>query len=121
MLLVFRGRKTGRLYSTPVSYLREGGVVTAFTDSPWQRNLIGGAPVTLYLKGKATEGFAKVIGDRDAVTEGLTHFLRQVRSDARYYGVGFDADGQPIREEVERGAQDHVMLRIQLNMGKNTE
>jgi len=115
MLLEFRGRKSGRVYSTPVSYLREGNVVTAFTDSPWQRNLLGGAPVTLYLKGKAVKGKAKVINDRDAVVEALTRHLRQVRFDARFYGVSFDADGQPIKEEVERGAQQHVMLKIELS------
>jgi hypothetical protein len=114
MLLQFRGRKTGKVYSTPVSYLREGDIVTAFTDSPWQRNLLGGAPVTVYLKGTAVKGVAKVIDDRDAVTKGLSHFLRRVRSDARVYGVSFDAKGQPIREQVERGSQHHVMLKIQL-------
>ena len=115
MLLLFRGRKTGRVYSTPLSYLREGDVVTAFTDSPWQRNLLGGAPVTVYLKGKAVAGFAEVIDDRDAVTEALTHHLRHLRFDARFYGVSFDADGQPIREQVESGSQHHVMLKIQLS------
>ena len=115
MLLEYRGRKTGRVYSTPVSYLREGDVVTAFTDSPWQRNLLGGAPVTVYLKGKAVAGFAEVIDDRDAVTEALTHHLRHVRFDARFYGVNFDTDGQPIREQVERGSQHHVLLKIHLS------
>jgi hypothetical protein len=113
-LLVFRGRKSGKLYSTPVSYLREGDVVTVFTDSPWQRNLHDGAPVTLYLKGKAVEGFAEVIDDRAVVTEGLTHFLLCNRFDARFYGVSFDASGRPIREQVESGSQHHVMLNIML-------
>jgi len=115
MLLEFRGRKSGKLYSTPVSYMREGDVVTAFTDSPWQRNLLGGAPVTVYLKGKAVEGYCEVIDDGDAVSEGLTHFLLQNRWVAGFYGVSFDVDGQPILEEVERGSQQHVMLRIQLS------
>jgi hypothetical protein len=115
MLLECRGRKTGRVYRIPVSYLREGDVVTAFTDSPWQRNLLGGAPVTVYLKGKAVEGFAEVIDDRDAVTKALTHHLRRVRFDARFYGVSFDTDGQPIREQVERGSQHHVLLKIHLS------
>jgi hypothetical protein len=114
MLLEFRGRKTGKLYCTPVSYLREGDVVTAFTDSPWQRNLCGGAPVTLYLKGKPVKGFAEVIDDRAVVTEGLMHYLPHVRSDAGFYGVSFDTYGQPMREQVERGSQEHVMLRIRL-------
>ena len=115
MLLEFRGRKTGKAYCTPVSYLREGDEVTSFTDSPWHRNLLGGAPVTLYLKGKAVKGFAKVIDDRNAVTEALTRHLRHNRVDARYYGVSLDKDGQPIWEEVERGSQGHVMLKIQLS------
>jgi len=115
MLLVFRGRKTGKVYSTPVSYQREGDVVTAFTDSPWYRNLLGGAPVILYLKGKAVEGFAEAIDDRDAVTEGLAHYLLHARFDAKFYGVSFDADGQPIREQVERGSRHHVMLKIRLS------
>lgn len=115
MLIEFRGRKTGTVYSTPVSYLREGDVVTSFTDSRWHRNLTGGAPVTVYLKGKAVKGFAEVIDNRDAVTEALTNVLRHVRSDARYYGVHFDASGQPIREQVEKGSQHHVLLKIRLS------
>jgi hypothetical protein len=115
MLLEFRGHKTGRVYCTPVSYLREGDVVIAFTDSPWQRNLLGGAPVTMYLKGKPVEGLAEVIDNRDAVTEGLTRFLLHDRFNAKFFGVSFDTDGQPIRKQVERGSRDHVMLKIQLS------
>jgi len=114
MLLVFRGRKTGKVYSTPVSYLREGDEVIAFTDSPWQRNLLGGAPVTMYLKGKVVDGIGDVIDDRDAVTEGLTRLLRRFPFNARFFGVSFDADGQPIREQVARGSQGHVMLKISI-------
>ncbi len=33
-----------------------------------------------------------------------------------FYGVSFDADGQPIGEQVERGSQHHVMLNIQLSV-----
>jgi hypothetical protein len=118
MLLVFRGRKSGRVYSTPVSYLREGDVVTAFTDSRWQYNLRGEAPVlvTVYLKGKAVRGLAEVVTDREAITESLTRLLRNVPFNAKYFGVHFDADGQPIREQVERGSQHHVMVKIQLSV-----
>jgi hypothetical protein len=114
MVLEFHGRKTGKVYTIPVSYLREGDVVIAFTDSPWQRNMVGGAPVTLYLKGKPVSGFAQVVKDRDEVTEGLTRFIRAFHFNARYFGVSFDADGEPIREQVERGSQHHVMIKIQL-------
>ena len=34
LLVTFTGRKSGKAYTTPVSYMREGDIVF-FTDSPW--------------------------------------------------------------------------------------
>jgi hypothetical protein len=41
MLLTFTGRKSGRRYTIPVRYLREGETLLTLTDSPWWRNLSG--------------------------------------------------------------------------------
>jgi hypothetical protein len=49
-----------------------------------------------------------------AVADGLRAFLRQVRTDARFYGVKYDADGEPNRDDVQRAAQRVVMLCVQL-------
>ena len=51
-LLSFTGRRTGRRYTTPVAYTRDGADrLLLSTDSPWWRNLAGGAPVSLRLAG----------------------------------------------------------------------
>jgi hypothetical protein len=39
----------------------------------------------------------------------------QVRTDARFYQVKFDEDGEPNWEDVQRAAQRITMLRIRLN------
>jgi hypothetical protein len=49
MLITFTGRKSGKTYTTPISYTRNDDLVTAFTHAKWVRNLDGGAPVTLII------------------------------------------------------------------------
>ena len=115
MLITFTGRKTGQRYTTPISYRREGNKVTAFTGAKWSRNLVGGAPVTLNIKNKDYQGTADVVQDKEAVAAGLRSFLNQVRSDARFYQVKFDDDGQPNWQDVQQAAQRCVMLQVQLN------
>jgi deazaflavin-dependent oxidoreductase (nitroreductase family) len=72
MLMTVRGRKTGRLYTTPVSYHEEGKVVRFFSGKhqKWVKNLAGGAVVTLRLRGKDVQGTAALSTD-DAESQQL--------------------------------------------------
>ena len=115
MLISFTGRKSGKIYTTPISYYRKGDLVTAFTRARWSKNLTGGAPVTLRIKNVDYQGQANIVSeDKAAVAEGLRDFLRAVRFDARFYQVTFDDDGEPNWEEVQRGAEQVTMIRVQL-------
>lgn len=62
MLITFTGRKTGRQYTTPVAYGRQGDTLYFFSgkDRKWVNNLRGGAPVTLRLQGRDVPGRAEV-------------------------------------------------------------
>ena len=121
MLITFTGRKSGRSYTTPISYDREGDLVTAFTGARWWKNLSGGAPVTLNVKNREYQGRADVVADdKEAVARGLQTFLRSVRFDARFYGVKFDPDGEPNWEDVRRAAERCVMLQVRLDGSADT-
>ena len=116
MLITFTGRKSGKKYTTPISYLREGDMVTAFSHARWTKNLAGGAPVSLNIKNKAYHGQAKIVSeDKEAIASELQRFLNVVRSDARFYQVTFDEDGRPNWEDVQRAAQNSTLLKIQIN------
>lgn len=116
MLITFKGRKSGRHYTTPISYARDGDTVLAFTSAKWLRNLAGGAPVTLNIKNKEYRGFAEVVSeDKEAVAEGLRYFLNFARFDARIYKVKFDQDGQPNREDCRKAAQGTNMIQIRIS------
>ena len=113
MLVTFTGRKSGKTYTTPVSYMQTDGAVTLFTHATWWRNLVGGAPVTLRIRGKQVQGKTDVIEDNPkAVAEGLSAHLLTNHFDAKYYHVTYGADGKPNPEEVLRGAEGVVMVRF---------
>jgi deazaflavin-dependent oxidoreductase (nitroreductase family) len=115
LLITFTGRKSGKAYTTPVSYSQYDDLVYVFSHNTWWKNLRGGAPVTLLIRGRELQGLAKpVAGDKQAIAAGLMAHLRKVPSDARYYGVTFDDHHNPRAEEVDQAAQTVVMIRIRL-------
>jgi deazaflavin-dependent oxidoreductase (nitroreductase family) len=115
LLITFTGRKSGKTYTTPVDYSQDGDQVYIFTHAGWWKNLRGGAPVTLRIRGRDLQGLAEPFAeDKGAVAAGLSQHLRKVPGDARYYGVTFDDHGNPRAEEVEKAAQTVVMIRTRL-------
>ena len=115
-LITFTGRKSGKTYTTPVSYSQENNLVRIFTHAMWWKNLTGGAEVTLRLRGRDVRGSAEPVpDDKEAVAKDLREHLKIVRQDARFYGVAFDPDGQPNADDIIRAAQDTIMVRIRLD------
>jgi deazaflavin-dependent oxidoreductase (nitroreductase family) len=115
LLITFTGRKSGKTFTTPVDYSQDGDQVYIFTHANWWKNLRNDASVTLHLRGRDLQGIAEPVAeDKQTVAAGLSEHLRKVPSDARYYGVTFDDHNQPRAEEVEKAAQNVVMIRIRL-------
>ena len=115
LLITFTGRKSGKSYTTPVSYSQTDDQVTIFTHADLLKNLRSGASVTLLLQGRELQGIAEPVAeDKRAVAAGLIEHLRKVPSDARYYGVTFDDHKKPRADDVEKAVQTVVMIRIRL-------
>lgn len=115
LLITFTGRKSGKTYTTPVSYSQDGEQVHIFTHADWWKNLRSGMPVTLRIRGREYQGLPEPVAeDKQAIAAGLATHLRQVQSDARYYGVTFDDQGNPKADEVKQAVQNVVMIRLRL-------
>ncbi len=55
MVVTTIGRKTGRRFSTPVGYLRDGDTIIALSirgESNWYRNMLHNQTATLEIKGR---------------------------------------------------------------------
>ncbi|VAW32125.1 hypothetical protein MNBD_CHLOROFLEXI01-128 [hydrothermal vent metagenome] len=118
MLITIAGRKSGKKYTLPVSYVREGNKVICSTDRAvrlWWRNLRGGANVTLWLRGKEVTGQATVIyDDPEAIAKGIETMLKYVPRDAKYYNVRLDGGKRPLAEDIAQSAQHRVIVEIKI-------
>ena len=115
MLIHFKGRKSGKAYVTPLGYTREGDTITCFTDSPWWKNLEGGAPVGVTIKGKELKGFATVVSDKEKVVEYVGQHLRSGDPEAvRRMAVSVPKGYLPTDDELTIMMRDRVLIRIQL-------
>ncbi len=100
MLITFTGRRTGKTYTTPVEYRREGDtiLVSSFKDRRWWKNLQGGAPVRLRVRGQDLPGVAQVF------TQDMRNFEPALR--AMYPRMS--------PQLIERLAPHKVMIWIEL-------
>jgi deazaflavin-dependent oxidoreductase (nitroreductase family) len=63
MLVHHIGRKTGKHYRQPVSYVRHGDVLLTPGGGRWTRNLRQGSPVRIRLAGREVTARAELIAD----------------------------------------------------------
>jgi len=116
MLITVTGRRSGRLITTPVQFVRDGDDVLVTSDRrrKWWRNLRGGAAVTIRLKGEQLSGRGDVTDDRQAVAEGIAAYLRAAPAAARWFKIALDSEGRPDPADLARAAEERVVTRIRM-------
>lgn len=115
MLITVTGRKSGKSITTPVNYYQEGDTLWVISnrERTWWRNLKGGVPVKLHLRGREKSGFGEVLLDEAAVAPQIGEYVRHLPISARSLGVHIQ-DGQPDPADLRRLAKERVMIRIKL-------
>ena len=118
MLLTFIGRKSGRRYTIPVGYQVEpgpdGDTLIVFSHHNWWKNLRGGKPVTVRVRGEQHQGMATPQTDAEAM-------LGRVRAFVDRHGVenlrrlGMSLEGEPTDEALRQAAAGSVVIEVVLN------
>jgi deazaflavin-dependent oxidoreductase (nitroreductase family) len=116
MVINYTGRKSGKAYRLPVSYLRldDTLLTISFKNRTWWRNLRGGASVTVHLQGKDVSARAEVVEDDQAVVDGLRAFIGKSQPAARMLGVNLDESRQPEPESLHQAAKLRVIVLTKL-------
>jgi deazaflavin-dependent oxidoreductase (nitroreductase family) len=117
MIIEFTGRKSGRRYATPVAYVREGDRLLLSTDSPWWRNLAGGAPVRVRLQGRDMAGTGTAVTDPEAAAVIIRRLVDAIPS--YYRPAGLVRDGGRVSDaEIGRAvATGRVGIQVDLEQG----
>ena len=105
MLITFPGRRSGKHYTTPISYVQQGHTLLLGVGGPWWKNLRGGVPVQVRLHGKTYAGHAEAWADEAAMTRVYRTILAQNPTQARFMGVAATSDGQPASHDIQQALQ----------------
>ena len=113
MLITVTGCKTGKQYTTPVGYFRQGVDLWVLTsrDRTWWRNLKGGAEVKLLLRRERIAAIAEPELEAACVEVHLLEYLQHIPQAAKSMGIRVQ-NGQADREEIRQAARDRLFVRI---------
>lgn len=115
MLITVTGCKTGKKYTTPVGYYREGGDLWVITsrDRTWWKNLRGGADVELLLGRRLVAAFAELELDEGDVQARMHDYIKHVPRAAKPLGIRVE-NGIVNAEDAERVGKDRLFVRIKV-------
>jgi deazaflavin-dependent oxidoreductase (nitroreductase family) len=115
ILITILGRKSGKKYTIPVSYVRDGDTLLMISqrEHTWWRNLRSGAQVTLYVQGHTWKASGEVFSDAETVSNKLLLFLQQFPKYQRQIHIKLASNGQPENSEAfQRFAQNMVIVQM---------
>jgi deazaflavin-dependent oxidoreductase (nitroreductase family) len=117
MLITYKGRKSGKTFTTPINYLRNGDclITTSLHQRVWWRNLRGGDSVELLIKRKALTAVPRVLEEQAAVEGALGAYFRLAPKVARYYKLTLDEEGDAPTEDLANLAKDMVVIEFQVS------
>ena len=116
MLLTYTGRKSGKIFTTPVGYVQEGDTLRMISSRGhvWWRNLVGGAAVNMRLRGQDKSGWGEAIEGPEEVTSNLKSLLQKTPKYARYLKVRLSSDNQPDEKDLALAVQNWVVVKVKL-------
>ena len=114
----YRRRRSGKSYSTPLSFMREGSTVRLLSshNTRWWHNFLDEpVDVEIEIARENFRGQAKtIVEDGDAFRDGVRSFLTAVPRDARVYGIKLDSNRKPREEDIASAAGHVVLVEIEL-------
>lgn len=107
MLLTVTGRRTGKVYRQPISYVRNGETLLTPGGGRWKLNLEPGRPVSLRIAGKDQPALATVVEDFDEIERLLIVIVAGNPAAAKFMPIAIDdtglVDANQLRRAVSYG------------------
>jgi hypothetical protein len=94
------GRTSGRRYTIPVAYTRQGDDLLIGTPFRWGRNLRTGEPVEMRFKGRRRRADVVVYSGEAEVAAAYAAMCQDNRTFANFNKIGFDAAGRPNPDDL---------------------
>ena len=105
MLAFIVGRKSGKTYRQPVSYVRDGVVLLTPGGGKWKLNLKAGVPVRIRLRGKDFTATPELVSDVDEIGKLLVVMTAANPRSASFIGNPRGPDGEFDRDGLENAVR----------------
>jgi hypothetical protein len=110
MLLYLTGRKTGREYRQPVSYVRDGQTLLTPGGGNWKLNLAEGRAERIRLRGRDIHATPQIVAGVDEIDVLLGVIANDNPAALRFVGIPRDPDGHFERARLATAV--HYGFRI---------
>jgi hypothetical protein len=110
MLVFYTGRRTGKAYRQPVSYVRQDTTLLTPGGGRWKLNLRDGRPVRIRLRGRDVLARPELIGDLDEVERLLGVMAAANPRVNTFVGIPKGPDGRLDRTRLQTAV--HYGFRI---------
>jgi hypothetical protein len=117
MLLDYRGRRSGRRYRQPVSYVRDGTTLLSPGGGRWTLNLTGGETIRVRLRGRDEWARPELVRDADEVS-GLLQVMIERNSRLSSFVPFVERDGRIDRTKLE-AALSHGFCIVRWHLGEH--
>jgi deazaflavin-dependent oxidoreductase (nitroreductase family) len=101
MMVSFTGRKSGKAYRQPVSYVQQGDTLLSPGGGKWKWNLQDGQPVRIRLRGRDVLARPELIKDHDEIERLLAVMAAANSSVNAFVGIPKRPDGRLERGRLE--------------------
>ena len=120
MLITVTGRRSGRVYTIPVGYQRNGDALVVLVSKPsrkqWWRNYRERRPIGVWLRGRAVHGHAFVVAPGSpAFREAVERTFSRVPGLGRQFDVAYDKRIGLTGAQLDVVAHAAVVVRIELD------
>ena len=120
LLVTVTGRRSGRVYTIPVGYQRDGEALVVLVSKPsrkqWWRNYRDARPIGVLLRGRPAQGRAIVVApDSPEFRAQLERSLRRVPGLGRQFGIAYDRRIGLTDAQLDVVAHAAVVVRIELD------
>ncbi|BCJ37288.1 hypothetical protein Athai_47910 [Actinocatenispora thailandica] len=100
MLAYIHGRRTGKLYKQPISYVRDGEVLLTPGGGKWKLNLDPATAVRLRIRGRDRVARPDLVRDQAEVTRLLAIMSAANPALQRFVPLPKDASGRPDQQAL---------------------
>ncbi len=101
MLISYTGRKSGKAYRQPVSYVRDGDVLLTPGGGRWTLNLAGGRPARIRLRGRDQPARPELVTDPAELERLLAVITDKNPRAARFIPIPRRPDGRPDPDALD--------------------